>query len=432
MTAPGWPRSLLWRFVLLSGLWIALALGGGWIVIGGVLDRFVVARFEAGLDATAEGLISRLTPAEGELVLDAPLADPRFARPLSGWFWQVETGGGVSLVSESLFLETLLPPYDVGPDGQGLLAQLRTVTVPGVEGSVGIVVTAPRKEVMAALGQVRQPLFWSLAALGAGLVLLAMVQGRMALSGYRHIGAGIAAIRAGTAERLPRRGLAEVDAPVDEVNTLLDRNRAVIARSREHVGNLAHALKTPLAALMNDARPGSDGAVAADRMDRLIRYHLRRARTAGAARLLGARTPVLDVVEDIALVLRGQAAERAIAIGVDVPEGLVFAGEREDLEDITGNLMENAVQWANSRVEVYAEGSGDSVHLTIKDDGPGIGAEHLEKVLRRGGRLDESVSGSGLGLGIVSDLVALNDGDLTFGAAPDSGLCVEVRLPRAQ
>ncbi len=431
----GLPSSLIGRFLTLTALWITVALCAAWLIIGGVLDRFVVARIDAELAAASDALLAELDVVGGELVLTRPPAVPRFARPLSGWFWQVvpadDPAADALLVSESLFLDALLPPFTRAPDGQPLVVQQRRATIPGWNAPIVIVVTAPWSDVAATQAAVRGPLFWSLAALGGGLAALAIVQGRMALSGYRHIGAGITAIRSGQAERLPRRDLTEVDAPIDEINALLDQNRAVMIRSRNHVGNLAHALKTPLAAILNDAPPGSDAAHTAERMDRLIQYHLRRARGVGAARLLGARTPVLDVAEDIALVLRGMARDRGIALGVDVPETLDFAGEREDLEEICGNLAENAVQWARHRVDLTAHQDDRDMILTVTDDGSGIPDTALAHVLERGGRLDESVAGTGLGLGIVADLVDLNGGQITFATADGGGLCVSVRLPMA-
>ncbi|SEN46343.1 Signal transduction histidine kinase [Loktanella fryxellensis] len=427
------PASLLSRIVAVSAIGIGVALLAAWMTIGAVLDRFVVARVAAELDATSDALLAGLGLGVGGdgLALAALPVDPRFSRPLSGWFWQITTPDAAPLVSESLFLDTLPAPYRSGPDGAALVVRDRSVTIPGWDDPIAIVVTAPMTEVAAAQARVRAPLLTALVALGVGLVALAAALGLMALSGFRHIGAGIAAIRAGRSERLPRRGLSEVDAPVDEINSLLDQNRAVMTRAREHVGNLAHALKTPLAALLNDAPAASDAARLATRMDRLIRYHLRRARGAGAAQILGARTPVLDVAEDIAMVLRGAARARGVALRLDVDEMLDFAGEREDLEEIIGNLCENAVQWARSAVDLTAVADGAALVVTIADDGPGIGAAHLPHALQRGGRLDEGVAGSGLGLGIVTDLVGLNAGEIAFAQSAAGGLRVDVRLPRA-
>lgn len=425
------PASLLGRIVAVSAIGIGAALLAAWLTIGAVLDRFVVARVAAELDAASDALLAGLAVADGGLALAAVPVDPRFTRPLSGWFWQITTADAAPLVSESLFLDGLMPPYRTGPDGAALVVRDRSVTIPGWDAPIAIVVTAPMVEVAAAQARVRAPLLTALVVLGAGLVALAAALGLMALSGFRHIGTGIAAIRAGRSERLPRRGLHEVDAPVDAINSLLDQNRAVMIRAREHVGNLAHALKTPLAALLNDAPADSDAARLADRMDRLIRYHLRRARGAGAAQVLGARTPVLDVAEDIAMVLRSAARDRAVALRLDVAETLDFAGEREDLEEIIGNLCENAVQWASTSVDLSAVADGQALVVTVCDDGPGIADADLPHVLQRGGRLDEGVAGSGLGLGIVTDLVGLNAGTIAFGRSAAGGLRVDVRLPRA-
>ncbi|SEL93038.1 Signal transduction histidine kinase [Roseivivax marinus] len=426
-------RSLAGRFFVLSALWIGIALIGAWLVIGGGLDRFVTERFRAEIQATSDAIVAALEarPDGTGAELGVPILDPRYERPLSGWYWQVTGPGGPSISSDSLFRETLRPPFDVGPDGQGLFAITREVTIPDVANALTVVVTAPDAELAATRRAIRGPLFWSLAALGAGLATLAFLQGRLALGGFAHIRRGIGAIRDGTAGRVPRRGLSEIDAPIDEINALLEANRATLTRTREHVGNLAHALKTPLAALVNGTPQGSEEAAIARRMDRLIGYHLRRARGAGSAHLLGARTSVVDVAEDIVTVLRGAARERHVSMGVDCPEELYFAGDREDLEEILGNIVENAVAWAHGRVDIAARAEGSTLVLSVSDDGPGIPEESHAHVLARGARLDETTSGTGLGLGIVADLVALNDGKLAFTRSPDEGLSVFVRLPLA-
>lgn len=426
-------QSLAWRFFLLSALWIAGILIGAWLVIGGGLDRFVTERFRAEKRAASDAIVASLeAQADGTgAALGIPILDPRYERPLSGWYWQVTGPGETRIASASLFRDTLDPPFETGPDGRSLVAMTREVTIPGVDGELTVVVTAPAEDLAATRAEIRRPLFWSLAALGTGLAGLALLQGRLALGGFAHIRRGIGEIRAGTADRLPRRGLAEIDAPIDEINALLEANRATLTRTRDHVGNLAHALKTPLAALLNGTPEGSGEAAIARRMDRLIGYHLRRARGAGRANLLGARTSVVEVAEDIVTVLRGVARDRGVSIGVDCPEELHFAGDREDLEEILGNLVENAVAWAHGRVDITAEADGSAMVLKVSDDGPGIPEESHAHVLARGARLDETTNGSGLGLGIVADLVALNEGTLAFARPQDGGLVVSVSLSLA-
>lgn len=426
-------HSLARRFFGLSAFWIAGMLVGAWLVIGGVLDRFVTERFRAEKLATSDAIVASLEarPDGTGAVLGVPILDPRYERPLSGWYWQVTGPGETRIASTSLFRETLVPPYAAGPDGKALFAMTREVTIPGVEGALTVVVTAPAQELAATRAEIRRPLFWSLAALGAGLAGLAFLQGRLALGGFAHIRRGIGEIRTGKVDRVPRRGLSEIDAPIDEINSLLEANRATLTRTREHVGNLAHALKTPLAALLNGTPDASEEAAIARRMDRLIGYHLRRARGAGRANLLGARTSVVEVAEDIVTVLRGAAWERRISVGVDCPEELHFAGDREDLEEILGNLVENAIAWAHGRVEITAESEGGVMVLRVSDDGPGIPEESHAHVLARGARLDETTNGTGLGLGIVADLVALNAGTLAFARPSEGGLMVSVRLPLA-
>jgi signal transduction histidine kinase len=259
-------------------------------------------------------------------------------------------------------------------------------------------------------------------------VLAIAVQVRVGLAPLRRLVADVAAVRQGKAEGLPPRRDAELAPLVREMNDLLADNRAVIERARTHVGNLAHALKTPLSVLANAPDAATAQAMVA-RMDGMIGYHLRRARGAGAGLAVAARTPVAGVLDDLALVLRGACAARGLALAVEATPQAVFAGERQDAEEMLGTLMENATKWAAARIAVRAGVEGGQLVVTVDDDGPGIAPEARAFVLGRGARLDEGTPGQGLGLPIVADLAALYGGSLALEGSPLGGLRARLVLP---
>ena len=224
---------------------------------------------------------------------------------------------------------------------------------------------------------------------------------------------------------------------------LLDHNAEVVDRARTHVGNLAHALKTPLAVLTNEAT-GREGPLAESVkaqlaiMQQQVDHHLSRARMAARAGVLGARTSVMPVLEGLARTLEKIYRERGVSIVLDGPPAIAFRGERQDLEEMVGNLVDNACKWAQSRVAVEVSSERPDpkddrrlVRIVVDDDGPGLSPQQREQVARRGSRLDQTKPGSGLGLSIVVELAALYGGGLTLGTAPIGGLRAELVVPGA-
>ncbi len=313
---------------------------------------------------------------------------------------------------------------------------MRAITLPDAEAPLLYAVAGDRAEISAQKRRFDRLLSVALGGLFLGLLGALLLQVRIALLPLRRIEAGLAAIRAGSARRLRGRLPAELQALALELNALLDHNEALIERARTHVGNLAHGLKTPLAVLHNEAER-SESALATlvgrqvAQMRRLVDHHLARARAMATGGVLGARTDVLPVLGDLARTLERIHAGKALAIEVDCPPGLAFRGARQDLEEMLGNLLDNACKWAAHRVRVEAERQARRLRLTIDDDGPGLPAERRAEVLERGRRLDEQVPGSGLGLAIVADIALLYGGRIALDAAPAGGLRVDLDLPLA-
>ncbi|MGH8732889.1 MAG: ATP-binding protein, partial [Burkholderiales bacterium] len=230
-----------------------------------------------------------------------------------------------------------------------------------------------------------------------------------------------------------------------ETNALIDANREILARARTHVGNLAHALKTPISVMLNEATSQGSNPLAlkvreqTEIMRDQVTRHLERARLAARVAAIGTVTEVRPVVTALARTMEKIYQHRGIAIDVDAPESARFRGEQQDLEEMVGNLVDNACKWAQSRVavEVISERPDPAdarriVRILVDDDGPGLSPQQREQAARRGRRLDETKPGSGLGLSIVLELTGLYGGGLTLGTAPIGGLRAELVLPGAQ
>ncbi|MGQ9371099.1 sensor histidine kinase [Azospirillum sp. ST 5-10] len=445
MRAPG---SLRFRLLAGAAVWITLALTLAGGVLSDLFHKHVQARFAAELATHLDQLAAGIEPGgDGAPTLPRPLSDPRFRRPLSGLYWQVE-GGGAVLRSRSLWDATLALPADAladgelhrhpvaGPGDQTLLALERTVLLPDAPAPVRLVVAGDEAETAAAEAAFDRTLALSLAVLGLALIAAATVQVTVGLRPLARLRRELAAIRAGRRRRLPDDVPAEVRPLAADLNAVLDHDETVVARARVQAGNLAHALKTDLAVLANDARElapaGAERLLRqVERMTRAIDHHMARARAAAAHGVPGVRTDVAPAVDRLARTLSSLYAERSLAIATAADPGSVFAGERQDLEEMLGNLMDNACKWARARVRVSAAADDMHIVLAVEDDGPGLPPERRRDVLGPGVRLDEAVPGTGLGLAVVSDLAGLYGGTLTLGDSPMGGLKATLTLPAA-
>ena len=274
----------------------------------------------------------------------------------------------------------------------------------------------------------------ALLLLGLGLVAAVLLQVRFGLAPLFAMRRDLAGVREGRSEALAGDYPQELQPLADELNALLEHNREVVERQRTHVGNLAHALKTPISALLMEAeaQPGPLADLVtrqASAMRGHVEHHLRRARAAARSQSLGERTPVAPVMEELARLLEKVYRTRDLDIDPG-PDGLVFAGERQDLLEMIGNVLENACKWSRTAVTARVEAlDGRRLRVVIEDDGPGLPPDRHEEALLRGARLDEASPGSGLGLAIVSDLARAYGGDLQLGVAEAGGLKVEITLP---
>jgi signal transduction histidine kinase len=388
--------------------------------------------------------------------LGSSLGDPLFELPLSGWYWQVTRLDKPDVRSSRSLWDGGLPhledrgvPADAigarqgyidGPEDQHLRVVERVIDIAD-EGRYLVAVAGDFTEIAEEQRAFDRALMITFSVLAVVLLLTTMFQVRFGLSPLKRISESLAAIRSGHAERLAGNFPEEIAPLARETNALIEANKEIVERARTHVGNLAHALKTPLSVIVNEANARSGDGFAGkvleqtDIMRDQVARHLERARLAARSTVLGSITEVAPVAHALARTMEKIHHERAIAVDVHVEEGARFRGERPDLEEMVGNLVDNACKWASSRVSlnVACERTSSSAQLRIivDDDGVGLSASQRETAGKRGQRLDETKPGSGLGLSIVTELATLYDGALTLGTSPAGGLRAELTLPAA-
>ncbi len=445
--------SLTRRLFLSSLIWVAATLLAGGYVLTLAFENYVEDKFEADLMRRLDALIGAAEVDElGQIRFSRALEDPRYAEPYSGRYWQISAPDQPAFRSRSLWDHALDPHWnrparkpvireDVGPAGEPLLVAMQDVELPGSDVTFRFLVAADMREMRADIAAFRRLVLLSMAGFALALAAVIAVQLLVALRPLRAVRRGLSRVRAGAADRLTGRFPVEIGELVREVNALIAQNEELVERARRHAGNLAHALKTPLSVLANAAARASGDLAALLReqirvMERHIDHHLKRARAGGAGPLGRARAPVRETIARLVRAMRKIHAERAIAITMDIPDSLVFRGTRQDLEEMVGNLLDNACKWARHRVVVTARPTaeredGACFALLVDDDGPGVPEARRADLFRRGHRLDESQPGSGLGLAIVMDIARLYGGAVALSDSPLGGLRVRLALPAA-
>jgi signal transduction histidine kinase len=457
-------RSLTLRLALLTALWVVAGLTfTGWFVLG-VAERQIEAAADARLMDLMDSVIAAAaTDAAGRPHLERSPAGGEFDRPLSGQYWRVTAQGGIAS-SRSLWDAQLPPPLtrinpsapltrDIqGPRNEPLRLLERAVEIPGTIGLLVVQVAASRAATDAEVARLLRGVSLAFGLLGLGLVggvVAQVVWGLRPLHAASH---ALSEVRAGKRTSMAVAAPSEIAPLVEEVDALIAQNHATVERARAHVGNLAHALKTPIAVLLNSLRSTNPNLVVAlgqaKAIERIMQHHLARARSSArpSPDSLAGRASPLAVAEEVAGALRRLQAERTLTIVVGGDATLSVRANRQDLIEIVGNLMENACKWAASRVEVcIVSGENDRrepgrpsvpmVIVVVEDDGSGLPeseatAETL--AMTRGVRLDETMAGSGLGLAIVADLAGLHGGCLTLSRSRRlSGAAAKLELPAA-
>ena len=456
-------KSLTRRLIWLASAWIILALMlTGWVLTSQYQESALRRLGDELAMAIDEVVIASVVTPTGVEV--AEIKDARTLRGLSGKYWMVaepDGMGGVRVLarSPSLSGETLAVPSDIPPKLQTSLGDLISYnnagilkapqaqplriaagmkTLPGRANPVLFVAGIDRSSIDTDTQQFATFTWTALLGLGLGLVIAVFLQVQVGLRPLFALRTEIADVRKGKAARIANHYPVEIQPLAEQVNRLLDHNQEVVDRQRTHVGNLAHALKTPLSVMLAEA--GTAQGMLPDVVRRQtevmkgqVDHHLRRARAAARAQVLGERTPIAEVLDEMAVMLERVFATKAVEVDWRAPDELAFRGERQDLQEILGNLMENACTWCVRRVRVSAGPTGlGQMVVVVEDDGPGLPEDRREEVIKRGARLDENVPGSGLGLAIVDDLTRAYGGKLSLAASEMGGLKVVLELPAAE
>ncbi len=432
------------------------------LALSAIYRRTAEAGFDERLGVYLRALVADIaSPVDEGHTEPGQLGDPQFELALSGWYWQITRIDGAASPeiksSRSLFAAKLprlsdqgVPAsiggsrrgYVKGPDDRQLRMVERIIDA-GDQGIFLIQVAATTEELDSQIARFEFDLFVTFAVLGLVLVASSALQLRFGLRPLRNLQEGVAAIRRGEGERIEGSFPQDIAPLAGEINLLIAANREVVERSRTQVGNLAHALKTPLSVIINEASADEAGFVSKVReqaavMRDQIAYYLNRAQLAVRVAVSGDSTEVAPVVDALVRTFEKIYRERDLIFVARISPGVRFLGERQDLEEMVGNLVDNAGKWSNHEIviEAAANPSADTTErttfqMTIDDDGPGLTPDQREAALRRGLRLDETKPGSGLGLSIVVDLANLYGGALKLGVSPAGGLRAELRLPAA-
>jgi len=454
--------SLRVRLLLGTLFWIATSvLVAGW-GLSSLFRQHVQTQLQAELTSQLDQLTAQLAINDQNApTLQIPLSDPRLSRPFSGTYWQIDrVAGGAEAVgalrSRSLWDHVLTLPaqaqasgdthlmHIAGPQGQSLQAVVRTVQLDDTPGQASaifrLMAAADERFLLEPVARLNGTLWLALAVLAAGLVLAAGMQVWVGLAPLRALRQALGQVHSGQAQRLEGEFPTEVTPLIDDFNEVLAQHAQVVERARTHAGNLAHALKTPLSVLANAAQ--AQGAAQnelallvdeqVDIARKQVNYHLARAQAAATSRMPGVQTPLQPVVQGLVRVMQRIHAERALDIQVAPFEpSLCFRGEAQDLQEMLGNVLDNACKWAAHLVAVQAALETQGLVITIDDDGPGLPAEQRAVVLQRGVRADEQVPGSGLGLAIVDDMARLYGGSIALQDSPAGGLRAVLTLPAA-
>jgi signal transduction histidine kinase len=435
--------------IVVSAIWIGVLLLIGGFALDRVLSRQIIENFDSQLERVLKSMIgaSEIGP-DGEVRFTRPPADQRFLEPYSGVYFQISGVGQETFPSRSLWDRRL--KVDTGHNDvelhkrdsfefadEPLRILERDVILPGSNVSWRFQVAQSRQAIDGQIEELRSTLIGSFAALGLGLLVLAALQAIYGLWPLRRVRREVAAIRGGVQTRIAEDFPREVEPLVDEINELLAHSEAQAEEARRHAGNLAHALKTPLTVITNAATAHAedlDNTVIreAAAMRRQVDHHLARARAIGRRASTQARVTVWESLE---------AVERAVStlydkVTIDIAgdRAAQVRVERQDLDEMLGNLVENAAKYGHGRVFVTVDPpAGGKVAIQIEDDGPGIPEAKRTELFTRGTRLDTTGKpGTGLGLAIVRDVAEIYGGKVSLSESEDlGGLMVTLSLPEA-
>jgi signal transduction histidine kinase len=440
--------SLFW----LSAGWLIVALVATGFLLTDLYSRALDTSLSETLDFHVESLVGALLEAGNPLSEDIALTDPRFGRPRSGWYWAIrDTEGVLYNLSTSVVgidLPVLMGPADTSGRRSAIMddafgTRMRVVerTVTLAPKSYQIVVTGNLSEILELVDDFRGQAFIVLGAVGVMLAIMSFIVARIAMRPIDKLSASIESVREGESVAVTGTYPREIAPLAEEVNELLRSNAQIIERARNQVGNLAHGLKTPIAVLRNEAA-AKKGALAdvvlaeSEKMSTMVSTYLERARLAARTSVVGKKADATMIMLRLTRVMR--KIHPNVTVAFQRPDASLpwFRGDEADLEELAGNLLDNACKWSKGQVGVRLDAergnTGTMLLIRIDDNGPGLTEDDAQKVLRRGVRLDEKTPGTGLGLDIVKELVDVYGGSLALKRSALGGLLVEIRLPTAR
>lgn len=442
-----WPKSLQGRLLVGILTWILVIVLLAGFGLSRLFQEHVYRQFEITLQTHIDQIMADVNLDDlDNLALQSRLSNPLFEQPYSGMYWQIAvsepSGWRVVQRSTSLWDDTLetdeqklgmLSDHLLGPEQQELLSLSQELEDVDEQGRRLLITAAGDVRLVAQpLERLHSMLFWSLGGLVLGLVGAALLQLFLSLYPLRALRARLLAVQQGHARTMQGHFPSEVQPLVEDFNAVLKANDEMVERARAQAGNLAHALKTPLSILANAAHSNEPNLVKlvheqVQVAQRQVDHHMSRAR-ASAVRTIAVRTAMYPVITSLCRVMEKIYAPIELILEQE-DMGVVFRGEEQDLQEMVGNLLDNACKWAQARVWCHVSVVENTVQIRVEDDGPGLPEEHMERIFRRGQRLDERHPGFGLGLDIVSELVQSYQGQLHAERSVHGGLCMRLCLP---
>ncbi len=438
--------SIAWRVFIFT----ALGLTVGLLLTGLLLSNLYSQALTRNIDDIAirqtDALIARLLVEDENAQQSLPSIDPRYTQANSGWYWQiVDSTGRISNVSTSAFgvvIPHLDIPFDeenkrrgntIDEDGKRLRLFERKLFVEE-QNQVTITVTADWDEVAGEVSSFQNQAFMALVVIGLFLASLCALVARLSLGPLLRLSSEVEDVRTGEHSRIIGDFPKEILPVKSEINALLDVNDKILDRAKNQVGDLAHGLKTPIAVIRNETENSNSKLVPQqlDKMQSIVSRYLDRAQLAARTAARGKKTDVVAAVSRIVSVMNKLHRDKHAKLIVEDGFAVSFLGDAEDFDELAGNIIDNAMKWASTRVEVHITKPSPSVlQIVVEDDGAGLSEQEQRAVFQRGRRLDEQVQGSGLGLGIVSELISVYGGEIELGTAKLGGLQVKMQLPAA-
>ena len=444
-------NSIRLRITVASLAAIAIAIFAANILIANLFKEHAVKQFESTMRVQLNQIASLVAVDQksGRIALTSQPSEPRWSAPLSGYYWQINLPGGQLLRSRSLWDSTLNVSqketagtsnfyYIDDLSNQHLLALTKNLSIDGGSTKFLLTVASDTKELDDAILAFQSSIQGYLLILAIVLLAILFLQITFGLSPLGALKKALHKFHIGEADKVNGVFPVEFSPLVAELNAVIEKNSSIVTRAKTQAGNLAHAMKTPIAVISNALE---DKNICHDSFKALVQeqickakeqidWNLAKARAATSSKNPRLRTPVVPVVQSIVAVMNKVYADKGLSIDIQsFPDSsLIFNGEQHDLQEIVGNLIDNACKWAKSKVQITVGAHNEKVQIIVEDDGLGVKSEDYVRILRRGFRVDELTQGSGLGLAIVDDLVSLNEGAIELGQSSFGGLKVSIQF----